>query len=525
MRKWRIEGWLDGELTGEITAVDTDAPSAAPTQVFEEEPRWSEFWDTGESTGEFESTGTTGEGAPIAPPPPTASVEELAGISAKRLWTWACIVALLGVVARAAWYFNFQDEFAWRLGPDGMTHLNQAVGYMLGGIGNPEAGSLSPAYREFLPPGYPLFLSAIFQPFGSQEAYALGEGPLLAVRIVQWLMAGGLTLMTFALARRVLFGWAALVPAVLVTLSAGLLDLPNLLASETLLAFLLCGSLLLLVKAREIDGRDRGLLVLLAGLAFSYALLTQPRIVLLLPFAAIWLGRNLNVKFGAAFAIVALALPVGWIVRDYVLFDEFVPVSIAGQVAVYTDNVEPVGGSGTVARAAPAECPRTQLLVSPLEYRFNWARCMQAAGVDEIAAHPGDSALAVPDRVAALFSPWNPTRARGNYSVPHADYHYLVPAATRTDSTFRQIDRTLGYVWVAGYIALLIVGLATLLVEGPLSPARLIALPLLTLPLIHLVLHAENRFRLALLPFALIALTLGALTAWDALKPDVARDR
>ncbi|MBK5230320.1 MAG: hypothetical protein JJE27_04010, partial [Thermoleophilia bacterium] len=64
-------------------------------------------------------------------------------------------------------------------------------------------------------------------------------------------LVGATTWMTFALARRVLFGVTALLPPLILTASIALIDVPNLFADETLLAFLLTASVLLLVKAHE----------------------------------------------------------------------------------------------------------------------------------------------------------------------------------------------------------------------------------------------------------------------------------
>lgn len=533
MRKWRIEGWLDGELTGEITAVDIDEQGrrvpvsleTAEREVFGRPPRWQEFWEGAPATATDETevlrpSAFEDDWLPeLGDDGAQLSASELVGVSAKRLWSWAIVIALLGVAARAFWYFKFQDEFGWRLGPQGMSYLGQAVAYMSGGITDGLAGNLPSAYREVAPPGYALFIAALMEPFGSQQAYLQADAPMMTVRVVQWLMAGGITLMTFALARRVLFGWSALVPAVLVTASVALVDLPSLLANETLLAFLVCATVLLLVKAGEHQGRARGWLVAASALTYSYALLVQPRVILLLPFAAFWIGRVARARAGVGFALIALLLPAGWIARDYVLFDEIVPISIAGQAALYQDNVMPIGGIGTESRAVPPQCPRSEIVTAPLAARFAWARCMQAAGIDQIIAHPAKSAQAVPDRIAALYSPWNPTRARGQYATPHWDYHYLVPLATRQDTTFMKVDRILNYIWVGGFIALVLLGIGSLWVEGPLSSARMIALPLLTLPLVHLFWHGENRFRLAFLPMALIAVTLGAIAAAEVLRP------
>ncbi|MBJ7348807.1 MAG: hypothetical protein JHC87_09590, partial [Thermoleophilaceae bacterium] len=468
MRKWRIEGWLDGELTGEISAVDIDEQGrrvpvsleTAEREVFGRPPRWQEFWE-GAPTAATDETEVLRPSAfeddwlpELDAESQQLSASELVGVSAKRLWAWAFVLALLGIGARMFWYFQFQDEFAWRLGPQGMSYLGQAVAYMSGGITDGLAGNLPSAYREVAPPGYALFIAALMEPFGAHQAYLQSDAPLMTVRAVQWLMAGGITLMTFALARRVLFGWSALVPAALVTASVALVDLPSLLANETLLAFLVCAAVLLLVKAGENQGRARGWLVTASALTYSYAVLVQPRVILLLPFAAFWIGRVARARAGVGFVLLALLLPAGWVARDYVLFDEIVPISIAGQAALYQDNVMPIGGIGTEARAVPPECPRSQIVTAPVAARFAWARCMQTAGIDQILAHPAKSAQAVPDRIAALFSPWNPTRARGQYATPHWDYHYLVPIATRRDTTFMKVDRILNYIWVGGFIAL-----------------------------------------------------------------------
>ncbi|HEV7918927.1 MAG TPA: hypothetical protein VGO97_05050 [Solirubrobacterales bacterium] len=49
MRKWRIQGWVDGELTGDIRPIgpgdsqDHDEIDAGESQ-FDAPPRWQEFW-------------------------------------------------------------------------------------------------------------------------------------------------------------------------------------------------------------------------------------------------------------------------------------------------------------------------------------------------------------------------------------------------------------------------------------------------------------------------------------------------
>ncbi|HEV7918928.1 MAG TPA: hypothetical protein VGO97_05055 [Solirubrobacterales bacterium] len=437
---------------------------------------------------------------------------------ARRLWTYAILITLLGIAARAAWYINFKEDFFFRLGPDGSTYLTQAESYLAGAITDPDASVLSSIYREVFPPGYPLFLAGILKLFPAADVLGQREYVLATVRVVQWALAGATTLMTFALARRVLFGYSALIPPLIVTASIAMTDFPNLFAYETLLAFLLTGSLLLLVKAKEDQsGRNTQVFILLAGLAFSYGVIVQPRILIALPFIVIWSARAFNRRSALLLLIAGLLLPAGWVARNYAVFHEFVPISINGQASVYLDNVDPVGGDGFTPRAAPLECPRSELMSPELSRHFEWARCMQAAGFNEIIEHPGANARAIPDRLAALISPWNATQARGAYNSGVWDYHDVVPAKTREGPTFKAIDETALIVWLAIYSILIIAGVATLWVEGPASIARLIAIPLLTLPVVHLIFHAENRFRVPLLPIIAIASTLGLLNIAELL--------
>ena len=509
MQRWRIDGRLDGELLGRIELIDDnvgsdDADYAEATTVYDESPEWQEFWPD-------ETDGDEGRTTQVMPTLPEAE----SGPSARQLWSLAILIALAGVALKAGWYLMFPGAWAWRLGPDGATYLAQATGYLHGAITDPSAGPLAPILREAFPPGYPLFLTALIAPFTDESIRSQNEALLMTIRGAQWALAAGVTLMTFALARRVLFGYTALIPPLLLTISIAWIDMPSLLAYETLLAFLLTASILLVVKLKESSRAPRVAYAILAGIAFSYGIVVQPRIAVVLPFVALWLLRAAPRRWTALFVAVALLAPAAWIVRGELVFHKFVPISINGQASLYLDNVDPIGGAGFVRRAAPPECPRTQLYTGPIRDRFAWASCMQTAGINQIINDPGRAALAVPDRLAALISPWNPTYARGTYASESWDYHYLVPAATRNSPTFKTLDGIALIVWLALYAGLILLGIATLWVEGPGSAARLLAIPLITLPLIHLIWHAENRFRLPIMPLMMIAWTLGALSLLD----------
>lgn len=434
----------------------------------------------------------------------------------RRLWLWAILLALIGLTARAVFYARFPDEWYFRLGPDGGAYLDIATFFLRGGLADATA-PLGADLREVFPPGYPLLISLIMQPFSDESIRAQSDSLLVTIRALQWLMAAAVVLMTFALSRRVLFGRSALIPPLLLTLSIAWMDIPSLIAYETLLAFLLLASVLLLVKAHEraAESNNARTYVWLAAAAFGYAVITQPRVLVILPFIAVWAWRTLPRSYFAVLIVVALLPVVLWTGRMYALYDQVVPLSINGPASVYLDNVDPIGGLGYVKQATPPECPRYLLFT---DQRFEWASCMRNEGIAQIAEHPGKSLLAVPDRIAALLSPWNPTRARGTYASDHWDYHFVVPESAKQSPTFWTADKIANYLWIALYALLAVVGVAVLWVEGLRSSARLIAIPIVALPLVHLVFHAENRLRLPLTPFLMIAIALALVTLFDSMR-------
>jgi hypothetical protein len=452
--------------------------------------------------------------------------------SPRRLWGWAILIALAGVAVRALWYLQFKEEIPFRLGPDGNIYIAQAKAILNGSIGDPSAPGLATSLREFLPPGYPLFLAGVWGLLPRGDVFRQPDYVLLVVFGVQWVLAGLTTLMTFAISRRVLFGWSALIPPALITLSVAFVDIPNLFANETLLAFLLTAAVLLLVKAhndalpalserpwQEKPPRSwQWLYCVGAGMALSAAILVQPRIALLLPFAAWWLIRAARGRYAVLFLVFALLLPGAWIIRDYQQYDELVPISLSPEAALFNDNVDPIGGAGTTDQLQAPGCNAFVLNSQDFQEHVVWGHCMVRAGANQIVDHPGRSALAVPDRLAALFSPWDPQFARGRYSSDKWGYQDIIPASLRRDTTFDNARQILAVVLMVLYVLMLLVGVVGLWLEGPGSQARMIAIPLVTLPLIHLIFHAENRFRLPLVPLISIAITLGVLTCWDAVS-------
>lgn len=510
-----------------------------------------------------------------------------------RAWRLALVLALAGVLARAVAYALAGDPYLnaaatsgeEAIGDEALTYLGMARDYLTGGL----TGLGGTHQPESLAPGYPLFLAGLWRGLPTADVIA-GSGYVPAIaRGAQWLLAGGTTLMTFGLARRVLFGYTALLPPLLLTVSFAFVDLTNTLQPHVLTAFLLTATLLLLVKSREaaavpaesptdagtespavddqaetagllpadpltadvdvLDDEDgvwgdlddelawetldepplrerppRPLLaVAVAGLALSFAILVQPRSALLLPPAAAWAVTALPRRAVALFVLTALVFPGAWIARDYLLYDEVVPISTGWQTALYADNIRPTYGRPGLNRpptegdAVAPECRPIEPAVKNADdevdpaRRLAFARCMQRAGIDLLAADPAAAASAVPSRFIALLSPWNRAHARGPYDSRGWDYHRLIPAKARTDPLVKAVDGALAAVWMAAYALLALAGVIVLWLEGRGSAARILALPLISVPAAHILFDTRNVDRVPLLPVLTIAVSLGLI--------------
>lgn len=447
--------------------------------------------------------------------------------SPKRLWSWAIVIALLGVTVRALWYYNFQDAMPLRLGPDGDTFLGQARVFLAGGVTDPSAPGMINADREILAPGYGLFLAALWSILPRSEVLALTSQTELIAFVTQSLLVALSTLMTFAISRRFLFGFTALIPPALLTASIAVTEMSNMFAYETPLLFLLTAMVWLLLIAQEHADDEHSsrylLLTMLAGLAFSAAILMQPRVIVALPFLIWWAVKAVNWEHALVLILVALILPVGWTARNYAQFERLVPISIGPQESLYIDNVDPSVGDGVAQGAAPPGCPRTELTSRRIDDRFDWGDCMQQAGVELITANPATAAAAIPGRLGALFTLWNPDYASGQYTSARWGYQNLIPQSVRNDPAYDTSFDIAAILLMIAYAALTIAGLWILFAEGPGSGGRLLAIFVISLPLVHLVFHGEGRFRVPVLPFILIALTLGALQVLDLLRRS--RDR
>jgi 4-amino-4-deoxy-L-arabinose transferase-like glycosyltransferase len=179
----------------------------------------------------------------------------------------------------------------------------------------------------FHPPLYLYFVGVPFALFGSLEA----------VKYAQCL-AGVLLVPALGLVGRGAFGErAGLVAAGIAAFYPELVWFASHFWAETLFTGLLWWAVERLLAA---DGEAGGKAALASGLLWGLAVLTRETVLYFLPLAALWLAwRRAGGARRAALLLATAALVVlPWTVRNWIVFDAFVPVSTSGALNLWQGN-------------------------------------------------------------------------------------------------------------------------------------------------------------------------------------------
>lgn len=408
---------------------------------------------------------------------PVENAENLSAlerVNPRGMWTWAIVVALAGIAVRVIWFVQFRDDLANAYGHLATGHYwGAGVKFSAAASGEIPMNDLARAFA----PGYGLLLKAITDWAGGATLTAGTVSTILL--IIQSIAMGLATLLTFALSRRVLFGWLALAPAVLLNLSVAGLELAGGIAPGIITLFLLALAVWLVVILKEhIQHEDTGrhdskalLLAVAAGFSIGAAVLFDPAVILFALPAIWWSFRGLGRDYATLFLVAVVLLPASWL-------------------AV----VKAEAASGIPVDAAKA-----------------WAQ----TDAGNVTSSPSDAL----DRAYAVATPWNPRFARGDFESKNWNWEWLIPDSVRSDTTYISATRAVFIVIIIGYILLIAMGLIELFAEGAGSVARLIGLPILTLPLATFIAPGGNILRLPILPFTAIALTLGFVWLTENLRP------
>jgi 4-amino-4-deoxy-L-arabinose transferase-like glycosyltransferase len=179
----------------------------------------------------------------------------------------------------------------------------------------------------FHPPLYVYFVGVPFALFGNLEAVKYAQ-----------CVAGALLVPAVAIVGRRTFGEkAGLVAAGIAALYPELVWFTSHFWAETLFTALLWWAMERLLAA---DGENGARAALASGLLWGLAVLTRETVLYFLPLAAAWLAwrRAGGTRRAAALLGAAALVVVPWTIRNWIVFDAFVPVSTSGALNLWQGN-------------------------------------------------------------------------------------------------------------------------------------------------------------------------------------------
>lgn len=170
------------------------------------------------------------------------------------------------------------------------------------------------------PPGYSLFLAAIFKPFGES---------MTVWRFMQILLDGFTVLGVFLLARQLLPLGAAIIAGILVAISPQLAHTSIVLLPDSLAVLPIVWAMFLIVLTYK---RPRLWTIVTAGALLGISCWFRPNAALLAPFLAPLIAflvpRTKRLRFAAAFVGAAIVVIVPITLRNIIVFRVFTPLAI-----------------------------------------------------------------------------------------------------------------------------------------------------------------------------------------------------
>jgi 4-amino-4-deoxy-L-arabinose transferase-like glycosyltransferase len=227
--------------------------------------------------------------------------------TAFRIFAIAFLIRLLAVM------------FLPQSAPDTGTYHNIAINLLERGAFSLDG--IMPTGR--FAPVYPAFLAASYKLFGTV---------FLPVRMIQVIIDSFTCVLIYHIAL-MLFrrGRVGVISGLIASFHPSLIGSTTFVLTETLYAFLLTVSVLLLVKAAK-SAKIRA--YCLAGAALGIATLCRPTSMLfplfLLAGAVFPLRSRIRIAGVVALALTLLVVIMPWTVRNFIVFEEFIPVAIGG---------------------------------------------------------------------------------------------------------------------------------------------------------------------------------------------------
>jgi 4-amino-4-deoxy-L-arabinose transferase-like glycosyltransferase len=343
-------------------------------------------------------------------------------------------------------------------------------------------------------PGFSLFLAAIYLVFGRE---------LLAAQLFNVLLGVLTVYLTYLLARKAFAEQVALVAGAVVALMPSLILYAGLLASENLATPLLLSSLALFLHGMR---TSKMIYIFLSGILLGLTVLIRPA-TLLLPIA--WLlyvfyrKRDLQMvgAHGLLLGIPIILCLLPWVVRNYLVFERFIPLSTdSGSVLLISFNADSSGRYSV---------PQVHQEISARAEKLGWdeyqhSQALQREAFDFVRQHPWRAIMLAPLKLFQLF--------RDDVSGVTWNFE-------ETSRPSPRWLRTVLIVLAQGYYGL-VLGLAFMAIVYHKSLRNtpwsgLLLTPILYWSAFHLVFFGDDRYHLPILPIIVIFSAFGALQIVD----------
>ena len=224
-----------------------------------------------------------------------------------RDWRWMLLaIFVTAFLLRVAFILTLQDGFYF---PDSIEYSNAAVNVL-------QNGELGENYNR--PPGYPIFLAAIYSLFGEN---------IVGIRLVESFISALLAVIIALIGKRIGGDVVGALAGLLWSIYPLGIFIAGLVYPTNLLAMLLaCGVLSLLPSSQKELSTQR---VFFAGLFWGVATLTIPIVLATLLATAVWLvlvGRTKQLVLALVLLVGAALTVVPWTIRDFYVYGKIVPV-------------------------------------------------------------------------------------------------------------------------------------------------------------------------------------------------------
>jgi 4-amino-4-deoxy-L-arabinose transferase-like glycosyltransferase len=367
------------------------------------------------------------------------------------------------------------------------VYYAQLADHIARGRGHLYVDHLGYPWRAWRPPAHPWLLSLGVDTSAPATGDPTQSAPLLLRYARLQVALGTLWVGVCALLGRALFGArTGLLAGLVAALNPALITHSHLLWSETLFGLLVTTGLL---GGVWLARRPSWALAGASGVVFGLAALTREVALVTAGVCVAWRAwlapgdRRRALAQGGLLLLVAVAVVAPWTLRNWKLFDRFVPVSTVGWFALAEGN----------SLERPQWLARSGSVLAAF-HRDYFSRRDEMSRMDLARRH----AFA---RIAAEQPGWLPKKLVRNLALllnPDSVLRMKIRRGSYGDLP-RALPRALFAASIPFYLAL--VTLATLgLAASPTGPARLGSLLFASVVLLHVLANATPRFRVPWLP-------------------------